>query len=371
MAGMLTIEHLFLLQDKYFKDDDPMQGMILLLCIGLVVVFAVIFHFIRHGTSRSVAGNTKTPVTPRKFNSFTLHRIASSYGLDREQTKLLEYVFRNDAVNDPERVMKNPTLLDRHFKRTFRIIEKNSTTDEDAQDRMVNLFSLRNAIESAGGNTEASTARLSENSQAIISVGKESFSVKVLSTKGQTVVTEFPKNTLGTPVRLTRGTRVSLSFFTKARNGFSYDCQISGSVNTFQGQGLQMTHNGKLKPLAKRKFRRKQTDIHCEFNFVNVEETGTGRKKTSKLVVDSKKFAGNVHDISIGGCSLKTSAPIQVGSRLKLSIDFDDSYLINVLGQVIRTNRSAAGTIIHIKFIKVPRRAFNSISTLVFGYNDD
>jgi c-di-GMP-binding flagellar brake protein YcgR len=97
-----------------------------------------------------------------------------------------------------------------------------------------------------------------------------------------------------------------------------------------------------------------------------------GRKRETKLVVDTRKYTGTVLDISIGGCSLKASAPIQVGSRLKISIDYDDNTLINVLGQVLRTNRSgAAGTIIHIKFLKVPRRAFNSISALVFGYDDD
>jgi hypothetical protein len=126
-----------------------------------------------------------------------------------------------------------------------------------------------------------------------------------------------------------------------------------------------------MKPLAKRKFRRKTTDIHCEFYFVKIEETGTGRKKTTRLVVGNKKYNGMIKDISVGGCSLKTSAPIPIGSRLKIVIDYDDNHVINVLGQVIRTNRSAAGTILHIKFLKVPRRAFNSISTLVFGYNDD
>jgi hypothetical protein len=63
--------------------------------------------------------------------------------------------------------------------------------------------------------------------------------------------------------------------------------------------------------------------------------------------------------------------PIQVGSRLKINIDLVDSNLISVLGQAIRCNRSGNATIIHIKFLKVPRRAFNTISTLVFGYNEN
>jgi len=371
LVSTVPLNYLFPLQ-TYFKSDNPEEARILVIAIGVIVVVSAVSYFVRHGVSSSVAGpGKKSGVTPRKFNAFTLQRIASAYGLDREQKKLLEYVFRNDGVTDPERVMKTPALLDRHFKRTFRTIEKNSTTDEDAQERLVKLFSLRNLIESSSGTSDASSVRLSENTPAILGSGKDSYSVKVLSTKGQTVVVEYPKNALGSPIRMTKGTKVSLSFFTKSSNGFSYDGTVGGAVNTDRGQGLQISHTGKMKPLVKRKYRRRTTDISCEFYFVKIEETGTGRKKTAKLVVDNRKYFGTIKDISIGGCSLKASAPIQIGSRLKINIDYDDNYLINVLGQVIRTNRSTAGTIIHIKFLKVPRRAFNSISTLVFGYNDD
>jgi hypothetical protein len=186
------------------------------------------------------------------------------------------------------------------------------------------------------------------------------------------VVTELPRNTLGTPLRLSRGTRVTLSFITKGSSGFSVDAHVNGTTKLNNETGLQLTHTGKTKALAKRKSRRRQVDIRCEFYFVNVQETGTGRKKVSKLVVDNRRFTGSVKDISVGGCALETNAPIQPGSRLKLNIDYDNASLITVLGQVIRTNKSGlSGMIIHMKFLKVPRRAYNSISALVFRYDEN
>ena len=377
MTPMVSISALiaypFPLQ-TYFKKDNPEEARLLVIAIGVIVVVSVLGYFIRNGVSNPIAGTgkNKSPgASPRKFNAFTLHRVASSYGLNREQTKLLEYVFRNDAVTDPERVMRTPALLDRHFKRAFRTIEKNSSTDEESQERLVKLFSLRNVIESSSGTNDASSARLSENTPAILVSGRDSYPVKVLSTRGQTVVVEYPRNALGTPIRISKGTKIALSFFTKSSNGFSYDGTVGGAVNTDHGQGLQISHSGRMKPLVKRKFRRRTIDIPCEFFFVKIEETGTGKKKTTKLVVVNRKYTGLIKDISVGGCALKSSAPVQIGSRLKISIDYDDNYAINVLGQAIRTNRSTAGTIIHIKFLKVPQRAFNSISTIVFGYNDD
>lgn len=375
MFGINSLSYLFLLQDNisYFKEDDPVSAMILGIAIGAIIIVATLVHFIRRGTSVAVVGKNKgaAVVTPRKFNGFTLRRISETYGLDRDQTRLLEYVFRNDAVSDPERVMKNPPLLDRHFKRTFRTIEKNSPTDEEAQERLAKLFTLRNTIEGSPGADSESSGRLSENTPAILAIGKDSYPVKVLVSRGQNVITEIPRNVLGSPIRPARGTKVTLSFFTKISSGFSLNGQITGTINTDHGTGLQITHSGKAKSLTKRKFRRKQIDIKCDFFFVNVEESGSGRKKTSRLVADPRRFMGTVQDISAGGCSMKVTAPIPVGSRLKIIMDYDADYLINTLGQVIRSNRSGAGTVIHVKFLKVPRRAFNSINTLVFGYNDD
>ena len=68
---------------------------------------------------------------------------------------------------------------------------------------------------------------------------------------------------------------------------------------------------------------------------------------------------------------MKTSASIPVGSRLKIAIDYEDMSIITVLGQILRTNRSGAvGTILHVKFLKVPRRAFNSINAMVYDYDN-
>ena len=368
---------LFLLQGApqvtdFTWEGDPRQALIVLIGIGVVIALAILIRFITSGMDLSVstAARGKRPLAPRKFSAFTLHRIASAHGLNREQKKLLEYVFRNDAVSDPERVMDNLPLMDRHFRRAYRSIEKNSETDEDAQDRLAKLFSLRNIIEVTAGSIDASRPRLSESTPAVLAMEKDSYPVKVLISRGQSVVVDVPKNSLGSPIRIKKGTAATLSFFTKSSNGFSLSGQVIGSIETDHGTGLQINHTGKLKPLVKRMYRRKQVSIQSEFSIVHISDLGS-KKQPKKMFVDPRKFTGMILDISAGGCALKASAQIPAGTRLKITIDHDDSHFIHVLGQVIRTNRSGGmGTILHIKFLKVPRRAFNSISALVYGYAD-
>ena len=89
------------------------------------------------------------------------------------------------------------------------------------------------------------------------------------------------------------------------------------------------------------------------------------------MVVDKRRLTGNIIDISIGGCSIKTSVNVPSGQRLKIEFNHEGNVTVAVLGQVLRTNRSGISTIMHIKFLKVPRRSLNAINALVFEYADE
>jgi c-di-GMP-binding flagellar brake protein YcgR len=367
---------LYLLQNLgYFKEDSPRDVMIVGIAAGAIVVIAVIVRLIRGGSGSASPGigGSRSKYSPGILSAFAYRRIASSCNLNKEQSRLLENIFRNNSVVDPEKAMGQPALLDKYFRNTYKAIERNAETDEEAQQRLARLFSLRNAIDtmpdSSGG--IASTTKVAQNVPAVLSTGKDSYTVRVISSRGETLVVETPRNALGSPVRISKGVSVTLSFFSKSSKGFSFDSRILGNIDTLSGPGLELAHSGKPKALAQRRYRRKQASISCLFYLVFLDNAKSLRKKPPKLVVDKRRFSGTVLDLSAGGCSIKTSAPIQVGSRLKIEIKYNDDILIVVLGQALRTNRSGTmGTVIHIKFLKVPRRSYNSINTYVFGFDD-
>ena len=365
--------NLFLLQGNlgYFKEDNPVETLIVVIALAVIILTASIISFFRKRmNSKSLTGTKgKTQVTPRNFNLFTLHSIAAAYGLNRQQMKFLEYIFRSESVSEPKRVIESSDSLDRYFKRAYKNIERNAENDEAAQEQIYKLFSLRTAIE-LGRNSRGNTPpRLEENTQAVIIIGKDNYNVKVLSVKEKNILVSIPTR-LGAPLKIDKGKQVSLSFFNESNTGFSIPGETGGMLPTSRGQGLQIIHSGKAKPLIKRLHRRKEVAMRCDFFLVHIKEAAE-KKKSPRLIVDDKRFNGTVVDISIGGCALQTSTAVPAGSRLKISINYSH-YSISVLGQVLRINRSGAamGSILNIKFLKIPRRAFNSINTLVFGYND-
>ncbi|MDR1900390.1 MAG: flagellar brake protein [Treponema sp.] len=350
-----------------WKETNPRDVIIFFLGLAVVVVFLVVLNSVKKRVGSPAEGASGTA---RRFSGHAFHRLANNIGLDRDQTKMLEFVLKNDHATDPQRVVNSVNLLDRAFRRAYRTIERSANTEDEAQEKFSLLFSTRNILESAmGGGGVSSTRQVAENAAAVISIGNNSYPVRVISSKGENLVVENPQNALGTPVRLPRGGKVVLSFFTKSSKGFSFESRILGVADSADGPVLQLVHSNQIKRLSQRRFRRRQAVIDSTFYFVYVEESG--RKKEKKMVVDKRRLTGNIMDISIGGCSIKTNVNVPSGQRLKIEFIHGSNTNIAVLGQVLRTNRTGISTIMHIKFLRVPRRSLNAINALVFEYTDE
>ena len=366
--------NLFLLQTQqvqYFKEDDPVAGWIILGGLGAILLIVFVVNVVRHGLGVG-KGAARRGSSPRHFSVFAMRRVAKTYGLNHDQSKVLEYVLKSNGVIDPEQAVANPGALDKHFKRAFKQIENSAGTEEEAQQKLSLLFSVRNAIDvrfntSAG---DPSSQRIVSGMAAVLSVNQDSFSVKVISTKTDTVLVDCPRNSVGTLIKFPKGTRVNLAFFTKNSKGFSFDSQVLGIADTSFGPALQLLRARQAKAMTQRRFRRQQAILNCDFYTVRMEDLKN--KKPPKMVVDPRRMTGSVTDISIGGCAIKTGISLPPGSRIKIEFNYARSARpVAVLGQVLRVNRSGiTNTIIHIKFLKVPRMAMNAINSLVFEYGD-
>ncbi|MDR0404073.1 MAG: PilZ domain-containing protein [Treponema sp.] len=364
----------YLLQNdvSYFKEDNPIAGMAVLIGIGGIVLIALLVNLLKNGLnlgSRKGGGAAQ-----RRFSTFALHRAAKPYGLNHDQIKVLEYVFKSGGVTDPAHTLSLPAVLDKHFKRAYKQIEKSANTEEEAQQRLALLFSVRSAIDMVQNTTAQAptTQQLSANQAAVLTANQESYSVKVLSVKGDGILVDCPRNAIGSLIRFPRGTRVTLAFFTKTNKGFSFNSQVLGVTDTSFGPALQLSHSGRPKAMTQRRFRRRQSVLACGYYFVRIEEA-KNKKSGPRMTVEAKRYTGSVVDISAGGCAIKTSISVPVGARLKIEFEYFRSVLpVAALGQVLRTNRGGIGsTIMHIKFLKVPRKTMNAINTIVFEYGEE
>jgi len=367
--------NLFLLQEQvsYLRsNNNPAVVISLGVVLGAVILFVLINSIVRNGLGMG-KGLSRGSGSARRFSVFTLYRISRTHGLNRDQSKVLEYVLKSNGVIDADRTVANPALLDRHFKQTYRQIEKNSASPEDAQQKMSMLFSTRNAIEMYHNTSpgQASDQHLTTGMEAVLSANQASYQVKVISAQKNSVLVECPCTSVGTKVRFARGTRAQLAFFSKANKGFSLNCQILDTESTSFGPALQLSRSPEVKAMTKRRFRRRQMALDCGYYMVHLEETK--KKKPPKLTIDRRRILGTITDLSIGGCAIKTQNSVSAGSRLKIEFDsLTAAAPTAVLGQVLRINRTGLSySIMHIRFLKVPQKAMNTINALVFGFKDD
>jgi len=372
---MNTAVNMFLLNSNldFFRLPHHDAGYIFIFLsgIGIIILILLLLNYLK--SSNKVEALNKTSAEEhehRRFSAFMFRRIATNLGLDKDQTSMLEFVLKCDNVTDLVRSFESPMLLDKHFKKAYRLIERTSLSQEEMNNRLSLLFSTRNHIENKANTvTTTSTREIPDNTPAVLAVGETSYPIRVISSKSDSLMVENPLNTTGEPLVLPKGSMVSISFFPAPNKGFSIDSRVLGVTETIDGHRvLQLVHSGQIKKLSKRRFRRRQTVITTAFYFVYLEEGRT--KKDTLMTVDRRRFSGNIMDLSIGGCSIKTAVPVNNGQKLKIEFTREDDSIVAAVGEVLRTTRAGADTIMNIKFIKVPRKSLNTINAMVYEYTD-
>jgi len=345
------------------KADSP-TGLII---FGVIVVVVIIVLVIFNATKKSYGGGTGSggggSGGSKLLSSFALGRLVKNIGLDSEQARMLNFVFKTDDVIEPEKSLNTPALLDRHFRKAYRLLEQSQGSDEETQNKLFVLFSTRNMLENSMIGGLSSTRQLKDDITLTLTYNKDKINARVLSTKTDQLTVEAPKNVLGSQIKIPKGTRLSVLFFTKSNKGFSFETRVV-NYSTLNGHPtMLLAHSNQLRFLSQRRYRRRRAGIACFMFLVYVE--GSGKKQ--RLVVDKRLLTGNIADISVGGCSIKTTAPVQVGARFKIEYTQGENK-VAALGQVLRTNRTAGSNVIHIRFLKVSKKSMNIINAFVYEY---
>jgi len=361
------------LSDFQLRMEDRIpQIAIFLVGVTIIVVTLLVINAFRKRGKVAVLNEgyvpTRRPVVEGR-GYFSVLRLAKSMGLDREQTKMLAFVMKNVNVRDMEKALESSDVMDRHFKRAYNNIEETSTSDDDLNKRLSVLFATRNILETYTGTVNiSSTRQIKEGTAAILIVEKDGANhpTKIVSSKPDALVVEHPLDDKGSPIGLQNGGPVTVAFFGNSNKAFSVPSRIIGSQTVANRAVLKLAHSGKIKKLSSRRFRRKQAGISAGFYLVKVEASVNRKKKT--LLVSNMRLAGDIMDISIGGCAIRTSVSIRPGQTIKIEFSKENNFTVAALGEVIRTNQTGRNTVMHVKFLKIPRKSLNYINAMVYEY---
>jgi c-di-GMP-binding flagellar brake protein YcgR len=326
---------------------------------------------------RGLRGESVGP-SPKRSGSSSFHKgsfrkAARSAGLPDEDVRFLEEYGRALGVSNPEFVFRNQAKLDAFFKEVFRHIDKNSESEGDADDRKALLFGARERLthQSSIGSPVRSSRQLGRNIPlTFIAPGEESYPSVIVAVEPGGLAVEPARDPYGEPIRLKKGSKVTCFFYTEGHQGYQFMSRVAGWERIGTKELMLISHSDSVSALPARRHARREMRAPCTFYRVNVATKRVRGKEQSTARVENLPFPGTIVDISAGGIGIQSANVLQTGEFLKIEFDASEGTQA-AFAKVIRMNKARnVGGVMHAQFVKISRRALNSILSFVYGYSD-
>jgi len=348
----------------------PSSGDTLIFAILLgVVVIAVLIG--------ALIARQQRPKSPEEIKRYSAHmflKMGKSLGLTQEQASALENLARLCKVKQPFLVFSSPQTLDDVLRRGVYSLENQKELPvEEREKRKAVLFQIKQTIERSGGRAGAvrSTQSIKPGQEvAIAQEGGSQFQTRVVSNMKDFIAIAAP-STAGKPEgRWKRGTPLTVFFWKDSEAGYSFSSKLL-AYDTIRGTScILMQHSKTLRKEQRRKAKRKDVVRSCFFYPVRIIEVAEGRKTVKKAAIEEKKRSlGNIVDLSVGGCAIRTINPFDKGKLVMVEFELEKKSLVRTYGKVLGFSRQEGkGGLMRVAFTAVTRNNLNKISAFVYDF---
>ncbi|MBN1242996.1 MAG: PilZ domain-containing protein [Spirochaetales bacterium] len=364
---------LTLLQTRYWKESDPKSTLIGLAVLGGIVLL-VLLSSIFSGRRQSASGSgvRSRSAGGSRFSHGDFRRAARNLGIVDEHASFLERYARELDVADSAALFRTRERLDGFFKDVYRRIDKHEESEQVAENEKATLFAIREylTVRSTHGAPVRSSRQIQGKTTLSFILPDQSSHPSVLrSNEPGGLAVEPVLDSLGSPKRIRRGTRMTVFFYPKPRQGYSFRTKVTGYEVLGGRLAMILKHSDSVSALPARRHQRRELRAPCLFRRVAVELAGSGKHAARNVRVERMAWPGTVVDVSAGGLSLQSANPIETGNYVKIEFDPGNGQLA-VFGSVVRMNRVRGGGVMHIRFVKISRKAVNELLSFVYGYSD-
>ena len=290
---------------------------------------------------------------------------------------MLENLVKVTRVKQPFLVFTNSGLLDDILKKGVYSFNRNrDISPEDRDSKLAKLFKIKESIErnvkKGAGVSSTHVIRPGQSIMVLLPDNSQHES-RVLTNLQGMLVCALPGSAESDRAQWKRGTKIGILFYKADDSGYQFESKIIGFDNVKGSQAILLRHNSKtLKKNQNRKSRRKPFVRNCYFYPIEIITVGSGRKARKKAFVQDRfKHLGTFQDISSGGCSIVSRAPLSPGKLLMMKFEMKKGETITAYGKIKRVvTRKGELPGMHIKFTKVTSRNLNSIYSYVYDFTE-
>lgn len=341
------------------------------IAIGAIIVVLVVYGILKNGIG-GMPGPLSGPSSPH-FTRGAFRRAARAAGLGEDDIRFLEEYGKALGISNPEFVFRNPGRLDAFFKDVYRIIDKNSDSESDAEERRARLFAARENLTRrvAAGKMITSTRQLGRGTPiTFIAPGEESYPSIIVAVEAGGMAIEPVRDAYGEPLRFRRGAKLTCYFYSQAHQGFQFASRLAGWERIGSKEVMILTHSDAVTALPARSHARREMRAPCTFYRVVVTERVVKGKKQRDAKVQNIPFPGTIVDISAGGLGIQSANALEAGEFIKVEFS-PGGRPQSAFAKVIRMNRlKNVGGIMHLQFVRISQRGLNAILSFVYGYSE-
>jgi len=359
------------LAELRWSRGNTQLGAISAIAVGVAIIALVAYSILKNGIG-GLPGPLSGPVAPH-FTRGAFRRAARAAGLSEENVRFLEEYGRILGVANPEFVFRNSARLDSFFKDVYRIIDKNSDSETDAEEQRARLFAARESItrSAQAGTMISSTRQLGRGTPlTFIAPGEESYPSIIVAVEAGGIAVEPVKDAYGEPIRFRRGARFTCYFYGQAHQGFQFSSRLAGWERIGSKEVMVLAHSDAVSALPARSHARREMRAPCTFYRVVVTERVVKGRKQRDAKVQNLPFPGTIVDISAGGIGIQSANALEAGEFIK--VEFSPAGKVqSAFAKVIRMNRlKTVGGIMHLQFVRISQRSLNAILSFVYGYGE-
>lgn len=346
-----------------FRIATPTTSQIVLL---IIVFLAVVSIFIIASRLLGPAHRQTRVSSGRGWNSF--YRIAKLRNLNKQETAVLRGMVVSNAISNPVLIFTSNSILDSCIQRTIRRISLQELKGESKDDLIHFYYRLRNKI------MRNRAVRGIQTTRSIPVDAKLRIAVKHYG-YFSSVVNRNEEGSLGIVMPIDRSGRripwrrkkVQCAYWRENDAAYTFLTRVIAILVTDGVRTLCLKHTDRLIRRQKRLYPRKSLRLPVLFSTLRVY-VEDGKKKA---VLNSKdSHWGTIIDISVGGLSLETTAPVDKNNYIRIQFDLRDDYRIVSYGKVKRIERDSTRKtwIMHVQFTKIEKKDKNEIFAVLYNY---
>ena len=355
-----------LLQTSYYTTNTDWQTMSIMLGIVAIVITALVIYGRRSG------GNVRGP-GGRRFSRRAFRREATTIGLSKYQTRLLENFIRTYQVRRPFNLLSNTRDLNITLSKALRDIEHMEAKESIIEGRKLEIYRIKQRIDRvfADTNRMATTRqlRLGQNITFQQENGNRFTSVITANLK-EFYCAQVPLNYGGEQVKWRKNNKIKVFIWGVDGEEMVFESKVMGYTNVKRISSVMLGHTSRVNRAVQRKYRRRPIKGNCSFYPVRIVEKRAGRKVSRQaVVVTNQGRMGSMIDISAGGCAMASSKPLPRGELIKLSFEPQRGNSVVAFGKIVDSRAvSRSRTTLHVMFTKASSKNLNKINEYVYDF---